>query len=95
MTLNGGVVVWHNTMQGCSFYSTMGTKYWLLVTLMFTLNGETVVWHNTIQGCIIDSTTETEYVATYEAAKEVVQLKKFLTNLEVVPNMSMPITLLL
>ncbi|KAA0052198.1 gag/pol protein [Cucumis melo var. makuwa] len=34
-----------------------------------------------------------EYVAACEAAKEVVWLKKFFTDLEVVPNMSKPITL--
>ena len=36
---------------------------------------------------------EAEYVAACEAAKEVVWLKKFFTDLEVVPNMSKPITL--
>ena len=36
---------------------------------------------------------EAEYVAACEAAKEVVWLKKFLTDLEVVPNMHLPITL--
>ena len=36
---------------------------------------------------------EAEYVETCEAAKAVVWLKKFLTNLEVVKNMSKPITL--
>ena len=36
---------------------------------------------------------EVEYVAACEAAKEAVWLKKFLTDLEVVPNMSKPITL--
>ena len=36
---------------------------------------------------------EVEYVATCEVAKEDVWLRKFLTILEVVPNMSKPITL--
>ncbi|TYK23897.1 gag/pol protein [Cucumis melo var. makuwa] len=44
------------------------------------------------QGCIIDSTMETEYVAACEAVKEVVWLRKFLIDLEVVPNISKPIT---
>ena len=35
---------------------------------------------------------EAEYVVACEAAKEAVWLKKFLTNLEVVPNMHLPIT---
>ncbi|XP_038885753.1 uncharacterized mitochondrial protein AtMg00810-like [Benincasa hispida] len=36
---------------------------------------------------------EAEYVAIWEAAKEVVWLKEFFTDLEVVPDMSKPITL--
>ena len=36
---------------------------------------------------------EVEYVATCEASKESVWLRKFLTALEVVPNMHLPITL--
>ena len=36
---------------------------------------------------------EAEYVTAQETAKEAVQLKKFLNNLEVVPNMDKPITL--
>ncbi|TYK19578.1 retrovirus-related pol polyprotein from transposon tnt 1-94 [Cucumis melo var. makuwa] len=36
---------------------------------------------------------EAEYVAACEAAKEVVWLKKFLTDLEIVPNMHLSITL--
>ena len=36
---------------------------------------------------------EAEYVAACEAAKEAVWLRKFLHDLEVVPNMNLPITL--
>ena len=54
---------------------------------IFTINGETVIWRNIKQGCIADSTMETEYVAACEAAKESVWLRKFLTDLEFVPNM--------
>ncbi|KAA0031663.1 retrovirus-related pol polyprotein from transposon tnt 1-94 [Cucumis melo var. makuwa] len=60
---------------------------------MFTLNGGAVVWHSIKQGCIADSTMETEYVALCEATKEAVWLRKFLHDLEVVPNMNLPITL--
>ncbi|TYK23781.1 retrovirus-related pol polyprotein from transposon tnt 1-94 [Cucumis melo var. makuwa] len=60
---------------------------------LFTLNVEAVVWRSIKQGCIADSTMEAEYVAACEAAKEAVWLRKFLTDLEVVPNMSKPITL--
>ncbi|KAL4028497.1 hypothetical protein IC575_011694 [Cucumis melo] len=60
---------------------------------VFTLNGGAVVWRSIKQGCIADSTMEAEYVAACEAAKEAVWLRNFLINLEVVPNMSKPITL--
>ena len=36
---------------------------------------------------------ESEYVTTCEAAKEAIWLRKLLTNLKVVPNMHLPITL--
>ncbi|KAA0052272.1 gag/pol protein [Cucumis melo var. makuwa] len=60
---------------------------------VFTLNGEAVVWKRIKQSCIADSTMEAEYVASCEAAKEAVWLKKFLTDLEIVPNIHLPITL--
>ncbi|KAA0050871.1 gag/pol protein [Cucumis melo var. makuwa] len=59
---------------------------------VFTLNGGAVVWRSIKQSCIADSTTEVEYIAACEQ-KEVIWLKKFLTNLEVVPNMHLTITL--
>ncbi|KAA0067109.1 gag/pol protein [Cucumis melo var. makuwa] len=56
---------------------------------VFTLNEGTVVWRSIKQSCIPDSTMEAEYVA----ASEAVWLKKFLTDLEIVPKMHLPITL--
>ncbi|KAA0048455.1 gag/pol protein [Cucumis melo var. makuwa] len=60
---------------------------------VFTLNGGALVWRNIKQSCIADSTMETEYVAACEAANEAVWLRKFLTDLEIVSNMHLPITL--
>ncbi|TYK25935.1 gag/pol protein [Cucumis melo var. makuwa] len=60
---------------------------------VITLNEGAVVWRSIKQGCIADSTMEAEYVAACEAAKEAVWLKKFLHDLEVVPNMNLSITL--
>ncbi|KAA0065452.1 gag/pol protein [Cucumis melo var. makuwa] len=60
---------------------------------VFPLNEGTVVWKIIKQLCIADSTMEAEYVAACEAAKEAVCFKKFLIDLEVVPNMHLPITL--
>ncbi|KAA0040985.1 gag/pol protein [Cucumis melo var. makuwa] len=60
---------------------------------VFILNEGVVVWCSIKQGCIVDSTMKTEYFASCEAAKEAVWLKKFLHDLEVVPNMNLSITL--
>ena len=53
---------------------------------VFTLGGEAVIWRSIKQSCIVDSTMEAEYVAACEAAKEVVWLRQFLIDLEVVPS---------
>ena len=60
---------------------------------MFTVNDGVVVWHSIKQGCIADSTMEAEYVAACEAVKEAIWLRKFLHDLQVVPNINLPITL--
>ncbi|KAA0037539.1 putative gag-pol polyprotein [Cucumis melo var. makuwa] len=52
-----------------------------------------VVWRSIKQGCIADSTMEVEYVVACEATKEAILLRKFLHDLEVVPNMNLLITL--
>ena len=52
-----------------------------------------MVWRSIKQSCIADSTMEAEYVAACEAAKEAVWLRKFLRDLEVVPDADRPLTL--
>ena len=58
---------------------------------VFTLGGGVVVWRSIKQSSIADSTMEVEYIAACEAAKEVVWLKKFYIDLEVVPGMDQPL----
>ncbi|KAA0032127.1 retrovirus-related pol polyprotein from transposon tnt 1-94 [Cucumis melo var. makuwa] len=89
------------------YQSNPGLAHWIIVKTIlkyfrrtrkstsgsvFTLNEGAVVLRSIKQGCIADSTMEAEYVAACEATKDVVWLRKFLTNLEVVLNMSKPIT---
>ena len=38
-----------------------------------------------------DSTTEAEYIAAFEAAKEAVWIRKFVSDLGVVPSASRPV----
>ena len=60
---------------------------------VFTLNGGAICWRNVKQTWVADSTTEVEYVADSEVVKEVVWLKKFLLDLQVIPsvNRSLPV----
>ena len=60
---------------------------------MFTLGGRAIVWRSVKQSNTADSTMEAEYIAACETAKEVVWLKKFFTDLEIVPDMDKPLTL--
>ena len=60
---------------------------------VFTLNSGAVSWKSSKQETIIDSTTESEYIATSEAAKEAGWIKKFITELGVVPSIIHPILL--
>ena len=60
---------------------------------VFILSGGAMVWKSVKQSSIADSTMEAEYIAACEVAKEVVWLKKFITDLKVVPNMDKPIVL--
>ena len=60
---------------------------------VFTLGGRAISWRSVKQSCIADSTMEAEYVAAWEAAKEAVWLKKFLSDLGVIRMEQVPITL--
>ena len=50
-------------------------------------------WKSSKQETTADSTTEAEYIAASEAAKEAVWIKKFVTELGVVPSIIDPIPL--
>ena len=58
---------------------------------VFTLNGGAVSWKSSKQNTVADSTTEVEYVTASEAAKEGFWLKKFVTELGVVPTALDPV----
>ena len=58
---------------------------------VFCLNGGAVSWKSSKQSTIADSTTEAEYIAASDAAKEAVWIKKFITDLGVVPSNTNPI----
>ena len=45
-------------------------------------------WRSSKQDTVADSTTEAEYIATSEATKEAVWIKKFITGLGVISSIS-------
>jgi hypothetical protein len=60
---------------------------------VFTLNGGVVSWKSSTQDTVADSTMEGKYIASSEAAKEGVWMRKFLIELGVFPNASSPLNL--
>ena len=50
------------------------------------MNRGAVCWKSSKQDTTADSTTEAEYIAASDAAKERVWVKKFITDLRVVPS---------
>jgi hypothetical protein len=60
---------------------------------VFILNGGVVSWKSSKQETTTDSTTEAEYIAASEAAKESFWIKKFVSELGVVPSVQGPVNL--
>ena len=60
---------------------------------VFTINGGAVSWKSSKQETVADSMTEAQYIASSEAAKEGVWIRKFLIQLGVFPNASSPLDL--
>ena len=60
---------------------------------VFCLNGGVVSWKSSKHETVADSTTESEYIAASDAAKETVWIKKFVTELGVVPSILDPVNL--
>ena len=58
---------------------------------MLTLYGGAVSWKSFKQQTVADSITEAEYIVTSEAIKEANQMKKFITELDVVPGIKQPV----
>ncbi|XP_070026657.1 secreted RxLR effector protein 161-like [Nicotiana sylvestris] len=61
---------------------------------VFTLNCGAVSWKSSKQATVADSVTEAEFITASEYAKEAVYIKKFLTELGVVPSIEGAIQLL-
>ena len=60
---------------------------------VFCLNGGAVSWKSSKQEIVADSTKEAEHIAASKAAKEAVWIRKFVSELGVVPSASDPVDL--
>ncbi|WVZ84927.1 hypothetical protein U9M48_031894 [Paspalum notatum var. saurae] len=60
---------------------------------IFTLAEDAISWCSRKQSSVALSSMEAEYIATSEAAKEGVWLRKFLASLKVVESASLPVTI--
>ncbi|PKI39326.1 hypothetical protein CRG98_040283 [Punica granatum] len=60
---------------------------------IFTCNGGAVSWKSSKQEATVDSTTEVEYIVASDATKEAIWIRKFVTELGVIPSISSPIEL--
>ncbi|GJZ43614.1 putative retrotransposon protein [Tanacetum coccineum] len=60
---------------------------------VFVLNGGVVDWKSVKQSIFATSSAKAEYIAAYDASKEVVWVKKFISGLGVVPIIEEPINM--
>ncbi|GJY47056.1 retrotransposon protein, putative, ty1-copia subclass [Tanacetum coccineum] len=60
---------------------------------VFVLNGDVVDWKSTKQSIFATSSAEAEYIASYDASKEAVWVRKFISGLGVVPTIEEPINM--
>jgi len=61
---------------------------------VFCLNGGAMSWKSSKQETIVDSKTEAEHIAASNATKEAVWIRKFISDLVIVPSIVDPIELL-
>ncbi|GKE09727.1 hypothetical protein Tco_1413278, partial [Tanacetum coccineum] len=60
---------------------------------VFVLNGGVVDWKSTKQSIFATSSTDAEYIAAFDASKEAVWIRKFISELGVVPIIEEPINM--
>ncbi|GJX25549.1 retrotransposon protein, putative, ty1-copia subclass [Tanacetum coccineum] len=60
---------------------------------MFLVYGGTVDWNRTKQSIFATSSVEAEYIAAFDASKEAVWVRKFISRLNIVPTIKEPINM--
>ncbi|KAI5324164.1 hypothetical protein L3X38_033237 [Prunus dulcis] len=61
--------------------------------ILYSFTIGSLIWRCCKQSTTADSTTKAEYIAALEAAKEAIWMKKFITELGVVPSIKQPVIL--
>nr|GFC23622.1 retrovirus-related Pol polyprotein from transposon TNT 1-94 [Tanacetum cinerariifolium] len=74
-------------MQNIPYASASQTGY------VFVLNGGVVDWKSAKQSIFATSSAEAEYIAAFDASKEAVWVRKFISGLGVVPTIEKPISM--
>ncbi|GKF94976.1 hypothetical protein Tco_0284676, partial [Tanacetum coccineum] len=67
------------------------TKDMFLTGYVFVLNGGAVDWKSTKQSIFATSSTDAEYIAAFDASKEAVWIRKFISGLGIVLTIEEPI----
>nr|GEY43719.1 retrotransposon protein, putative, Ty1-copia subclass [Tanacetum cinerariifolium] len=68
------------------------TKDMFLTGYVFVLNGGAVDWKSTKQSIFATSSKDVEYIAAFDASKEAVWIRKFISGLGIVPIIEEPIS---
>nr|GEV09242.1 hypothetical protein [Tanacetum cinerariifolium] len=88
---NPGDIYW-TTVKNILKY-LRNTKDMFLTGYVFVLNGGAVDWKSAKQSIFATSSAEAEYIAAFDASKEAVWVRKFISGLGVVPTVEEPISM--
>nr|GEV95185.1 hypothetical protein [Tanacetum cinerariifolium] len=88
---NTGDIHW-TTVKNIMKY-LRNTKDMFLTRHVFVLNGGVVDWKSAKQSIFATSSAEAEYIAAFDASKEAVWVRKFISGLGVVPTIKEPISM--
>nr|GFC87458.1 hypothetical protein [Tanacetum cinerariifolium] len=88
---NSGDIHW-TTVKNILKY-LRNTKDMFLTGYMFILNGGVVDWKSAKQSIFDTSSVEAEYIAAFDASKEVVWVRKFISGLGMVLTIEEPISM--
>ncbi|GJT30935.1 retrotransposon protein, putative, ty1-copia subclass [Tanacetum coccineum] len=69
------------------------TKDMFLIRYVFVLNRGVVDWKSTKQSIFATSSTDAKYIAAFDASKEAVWIRKFISGLGIVPTIEEPISM--